>query len=306
MLVSSKKSKTVKIISILDCEQTPFDLLRQSYNKSEFIPNSLISTVMSHHFPSSQLIHQYSDSHNIYKIQIGELLVNKLTNWEYNRPPDMLRCPDIARYIYNSRKPIDTMIYLSYKNINDIFEVLDGIHRLTSLKIIKEENSKPTDILYPSDFGSNNDAKWLYNNYLLVNIRFNTSLGELIETFKNLNKSQAVPDLYIRDLEKEKRQIIEMISNEWQVKYKKHFSSTSNPIIGNTNRNKFTDLLDKIYDKYKIDETCVQKLSRVLNSANSKISYQIPTKASVDVRLKCKETGCYLFLFKNDKLEDFI
>jgi hypothetical protein len=71
---------------------------------------------------------------------IKDLLVDPVKNWEYNRPPDMARCPDIARYIYNSRKPVDTMVYLSFTNIKEVFEVIDGIHRLTALKIIKEEN----------------------------------------------------------------------------------------------------------------------------------------------------------------------
>jgi hypothetical protein len=117
---------------------------------------------------------------------INDLLVSSVKNWEYNRPPDMARCPDIARYIYNSKKPIDTMLYLSFNNIKEVFEVLDGIHRITALKIIKEENSKPLDLLDQHDFGSGNDATWLYNQYILVNIRFNATLGELIEVFKNL------------------------------------------------------------------------------------------------------------------------
>jgi leucyl-tRNA synthetase len=141
---------------------------------------------------------------------------------------------------------------------------------------------------------------------LLVNIRFNATLGELIEVFKNLNKSQAVPDLYIRDQVKQKRDTIDTIANEWIVKYKKHFSSSANPISGNTNRNKFVELLDKLYDKHKIDETNIDTFRKILDDANRHISTIIPSKASIDVRLKCKETGCYLFLYKNDKLEEII
>ena len=152
------------------------------------------------------------------------------------------------------------------------------------------------------DFGSNNDADWLYNTYLIVNIRFNANLGDLIDIFKNLNKSQTVPELYIKDHTKEKRQIIEIIVNEWFMRYKKHFSSSANPIMGNTNRDKFVELLDKLYDKYNIDETCTNKLKDILNNTNNKLSFQIPSKASLDIRLKCKESGCYLFLYKNDKL----
>jgi hypothetical protein len=283
-----------------------YSIVRYPYISSEYIPTNIIKIIMEHHFPSCELVLSYNDNHNIYKIMVKDLLVESVKNWEYNRPPDMARCPDIARYIYNSKKHIDTMLFLSFTNIKETFEVLDGIHRLTALKIIKEENLKPLELLCPGDFGSNNDANWLFNKYVIVNIRFNANLGELIEVFKNLNKSQAVPDLYIRDHTKEKREIIDTIANEWFVRYKKHFSSAANPIIGNTNRNKFVDLLDKLYDKYKIDESNGNKLKLLLEDANNRMSNNIPSRASIDIRVKCKETGCYLFLFKNDKLEKFI
>jgi len=279
-----------------------YKITRHPYKNSEFIPLNLITVIMQHHFQSAIIIHKFNETHMIYKILIGDLLVASIKNWEYNRPPDMARCPDIARYIYNSKKPVDSMLYLTYTNINDNFEVLDGIHRLTALKLIKEENSK-TSI---SDFGSNNDADWLYNQYLIVNIRFNANLGDLIDIFKNLNKSQTVPELYIKDHTKEKREIIDIIVSEWYIKYKKHFSSSANPITGNTNRNKFVELLDKLYDKHKIDETNTNKLRKLLEDANIKIMGNIPSKSTIDVRIKCKDSGCYLFLYKNDKLEEII
>lgn len=304
----SKQSKSNILLEFIEETINPdeYTIVRSPYIKSEFIPSNIIPIIMKHYFNSFELVLSYNENHSIYKIMIKDLLVESVKNWEYNRPPDMARCPDIARYIYNSRKPVDTMVYLSFNNLKETFEVLDGIHRITALKIIKEANSKPLDLLEEHEFGSGNDAHWLYNQYLLVNIRFNATLGELVEVFKNLNKSQTVPELYIRDHAKEKRDTIDAIANEWFVKYKKHFSSSSNPIIGNTNRNKFVDLLDKLYEKHKIDESNSEKLRKLLEDANLKISHNMPTKASIDTRVKCKETGCYLFLLKNDKLEEFI
>lgn len=302
-------SPIVEVEPTLNVEESKLKLysqLRDPYKSSEYIPNNMISSIISHHFKSAELLHSFSENHLLFRIQISDILNGQIENWEYNRPPDMSRCPDIARYMYNSKKPIDTMIYLTYKNIPDHFEVLDGIHRITALRHLKEENSKTLELISFGDFGSNNDAEWIYKQYLIVNIRFNAFLGDLIEIFKTLNKSQTVPDIYIRDITKEKRDIIEAIANEWQIKYKKHYSSSANPIIGNTNRNKFVDLLDKIYDKYKISETKVHLFRQVLEEANTKLSHNIPAKASIDTRVKCKETGCYLFLYKNDKLEEFI
>lgn len=315
---STKAGKSNVLIEFVEEQpektKMEYKTLRDPYKTSEFIPVHLISSIINHHFGSeSEVIHAFADNHLLLKIKISDILNAQINNWSYNRPPDMARCPDIARYMYNSKKPIDTMVYLTYKNQSDTFEVLDGIHRLTALKLIQTENSKakPLDFITPFyqgdfEFGSNSDALWIYNQYLLVNIRFNAVLGDLIEIFKTLNKSQAVPDIYIRDVAKEKRDIIETIANEWQIRYKKHFSSSANPIIGNTNRHKFIDLLDTIYDKYKIDETKINKFKQVLEDANTKISMNVPAKFSIDARLKCRESGCYLFLYKNDKLEDFI
>jgi len=304
----SNKNKSTILLEIVEeaINMDIYTVTRSPYISSEFIPSSIVPIIMKHYFNSSELLILYNENHGIYKIMIKDLLVDSVKNWEYNRPPDMARCPDIARYIYNSKKQVDTMVYLSFNNLKETFEVLDGIHRITALKIIKEENSKPLDLLEQHEFGSGNDANWLYNQYLLVNIRFNASLGELIEAFKNLNKCQAVPELYIHDHSKEKRDIIDTIANEWFVKYKKHFSSASNPFLGNTNRNKFVDLLDKLYEKHKIRECNSDKLRKILDNANLRMSTNIPTKASIDIRVKCKETGCYLFLLKNDKLEEFI
>jgi hypothetical protein len=309
--LASKNKKPMPRSSIVleimeDNETSTFMTMRAPYITSEFIPSSLIELLTKHHFPSSELLMSYSENHRIYKIKIDDLLVGSLKNWSYNRPPDNARCPDIARYIYNSRKPIDTMMYLSFNNLKDTFEVLDGIHRLTALKLIKEENSKPLDLLTCGEFGSNNDASWLYNQYLLVNIRFNANLGELIEAFQNLNKSQMVPDLYIKDSNQEKREIIDAIANEWYVKYKRHFSSSANPHIGNTNRNRFVELLDKVYDKHKIDATSSNNFRMLLEETNRKIGQNIPSKVPVDTRIKCKESDCYLFLYKNDKLVKII
>jgi hypothetical protein len=305
------KNKAKKILIEFDenderCNSDLYSISRAPYVNSEFIPSNMISIVINHFFPSSELILSYSENHGVYKILIDDLLGDAIKNWTYNRPPDMERCPEIARYIYNSKKPFDTMIYLSFCNKTEVFEVLDGIHRLTALKIIKEENSKPLELLCPGEFGSDNNANWLFKQYILVNIRFNSTQGELIEVFKNLNKSQTVPELYIRDTSREKRDIIDTIANEWYVLYKRHFSSAANPIRGNTNRNKFVELLDVLYDKYKIDSSNVKKLITCLKNANAKCGENIHSKVSVDIRLKCKETGCYLFLHKNDVLKKII
>jgi hypothetical protein len=307
----SNNSKQRKSDILLEIVEEPintdfYTIIRSPYASSQFIPSNIISIVMKHYFESAELILSFNENHGIYKIMIKDLLIDSVTRWEHNRPPDMVRCPNIARYIYNSKKTIDSMIYLSFNNLTENFEILDGLHRITALKIIHEENSKPLELLCPGDFGSGNDVNWLYNQYLIVNIRFNATVGELIDVFQNLNKSQPASELYIHDHSKEKKVIIETIVNEWYFMFKSHFSSSQNPVTGNTNRTRFSNLLLILYDKYKIGEHNYDKLRKLLEEANTKISKNISSNVSINIRVKCKETGCYLFLLKNDILEEFI
>jgi hypothetical protein len=200
------------------------------------------------------------------------------------------------------------MIYLSFNNKKQTFDIVDGIHRYTSLKIIKENNSIPLDLLTPSDFGNNNDAEWLFNSYIIINLRINALDGELIELFKNLNKSNPVPELYIRDVNKEKKEIIEKIVNDWQQKYSSHFSSKLKPYKPNINRDRFIDLVEIIYDKYEISYEKKDFLEHLLERTNTNISYNVPRKITKtkSVNEKCLETGCWLFIYSIEELTKMI
>ena len=283
-------------------EDNPLNDLLEPYKKCDFIPNNIINALVPIIMPTVEIIHSYSERHIIIKIKVGDLLNAPITNWKYNRPPDQIRCADIAKYIYLSKKPLDTMLYLSFNNITQSFDIIDGIHRYTSLKILKENNNKSLDLITPGEYGNNNDAEWLYQSYIILNIRFNATEGELIELFKNLNKSSPISDLYIRDFVKEKREIIENVANNWQVKYKSHFSSNNKPNKPNINRDRFIDLLQEIYIKYNINEDNKQLLEQVLERTNWNISINIPHKLSETILDKCKSTGCWLFIYPNEKL----
>ena len=299
--LNSKNLKKVSLI-IEEDDSNNVEILLEPYKKFEYLPINIIDKLIKTSFDSCEILHSYSSYHKIIKINISDLLSAKITNWKYNRPPDLTRCFDIARYVYLSQNVIDTMLYLSFNNINQSFEIIDGIHRYTSLKIIKNENSKQLDLLTPSEFGNNNDAKWLYDSYIILNIRINATEGDLIELFKSLNKSNPIPDLYIRDVNKDKREIIEAVSNNWQIKYKSHFSSNNKPNKPNINRDRFIDLLEKIYDKYSITNENKQLLDELLQRTNTNILYNLPKKLSNTIKEKCVGTGLWLFIYTPEEL----
>jgi len=295
---SIKKNKL-----IIEDDDNEVKNLLEAYKDCEFIPNNIIQKVLSTLMSSIEIVHTYSERHFILKIKIKDLLKASITNWKYNRPPDMVRCGDIAKYIYLSQSPVDTMLYLNFNNKTKSFDVIDGIHRYTSLKIIKDNNSNSSlDFITPGDYGNNNDADWLYESHIILNMRFNSTEGELIELFKTLNKSTPIPDLYIRDVVKEKRDIIENLANKWQTKYKSHFSPNNKPNKPNINRDRFIDLLEQIYNKYNINENNKTLLEEVLERANWNISVNIPLKTSETIVKKCKDSGCWLFIYSDEKI----
>jgi hypothetical protein len=306
--------KINKKIIVKDVEYTPNKIkvndLLESFKNNEYLPANIINSLITNTFESAVILHEYTCYHKVIKIKIKDLFTASFANWQYNRPADISRCEDIARYTYISKQTIDNIIlYVSFNNKTRTFDILDGNHRYNALRILKEHNSKPLDLITPSEFGNNNDAEWLYNSYILLNIRINATEGELIELFKNLNKTIPVPDLYIRDINKDKKDIIENIVNKWNVKYKSHFSSKDKPNKPNVNRDRFIDFLDKVYEKYQIMEENKYVLEQKLDQLNTKILYELndlPKKKQLSYKIyeKCNETGCYLFIYDMDKLLD--
>ena len=270
--------------------------------RNEYISSSNIAHVLQTSFPSAVILHNYNPNHYIIKVKINDFIHEnvKIFNWKYNRPPDMTRCIDIANYACMSKKPIDTMFYLSYNNTNESYEVIDGIHRYTALTHLKQQY-----VTYNNEF-SNTDIIMFVEQYVLLNIRFNALEEDLIGVFKTLNKSNPVPELYFRDSAKERKDVIESVVAQWQTKYKTHFSANKNPNIPNVNRDRFIELLDSLYDKLDITQERQYILEEALDNMNQYIKQHLPRKISETMRNKCNETGCYLFLYKMEKLEEVI
>jgi len=258
--------------------------------------------------PSFTQIHQYNDQHIMFKCTIRDILSANIVNWEYNRPPDLVRCNEIATYIYAKRPELDWLFYITYleHGQENMLSMVDGIHRLTALRIIHSENIKPVDFITPSRFGHGGNAEWLYDKYILVSLRLNPSAGETIDLFQTLNKSNPVPELYIRNTDQDKRIIIEEFVQDWMKKYKSHFSANVKPNIPNINRDRFIEILDIVYTKCKITKLTQNRLAEKIGEMNQYIMVNLPAKCKEKPIEKCRKTGCYLFLVSRDFLEDLI
>lgn len=295
----SLATKSIKVVESAKVPQKTIADLLDPFEKQEYIPVHVIHDLLSLAFPASSIIHSYSATHHILKVSIRTLVHAPLSRWEYNRPADLSRCEDIARYTASSKKPADTMIYLSYNKKTQTFDILDGLHRYTALCIIQKK-TEHLDFISENEFSG--DMSWLFDSALLLNVRLNAAEGELIELFRTLNKSHPVPDLYIRDVAKDKRLWIDTVVGRWQSQYKVHFSGSNKPNRPNTNREQFVELLDKLYDKLHLTEETKEKLEQALNRGNAHISQNIPKKTTQTIKDKCEASGCWLFIYTGEEL----
>lgn len=302
MSIQRKKPQMGSVDPFLEFQDEKPDTLHsllEPYQSQEYLPIHIISKLVHVAFPSSSTLHSYSSEHVIIKVPIRELLNAPVMNWQYNRPADVPRCEDIAQYMAKSKKPVDTMIYMSFNNKKKSFDVVDGIHRYTALMIIKEK-SQHLDFISSNEFGG--DMTWLMNSYILLNLRFNATEEELIGLFKALNKSNPIPDLYVRDVAKDKKELVQSVAIKWQNRFKVHFSAAAKPNKPNINRDRFIDVLDAVYDKYHLTEETKEKLEQILERNNGHISQNIPKKLTQTIREKCEATGCWLFLYSAEEL----
>lgn len=305
-------------------EEDTYEKIRNKHKTDNYIPVNYIKIIFSHHFKNSTILHNINDDIKLCNIKILDLLNTHIINWELNREPDEVRVPEIARYIYESRERIQTMLYLNYNFKQNRFEIIDGTHRYCALKMIKslsEENGQIIDErLRNADgenvarwFNSQEDINWLLNSHVIVQINFKSTNNELIVLRDDINHSQPMPIELRENFQNiEKNGIVNRIADEYITKYKKCFGQGSDKYLKGKkkiSRDKFIILLSNIYDKYNININRIGTLHQRLEIANNKIRIELEEnkiKCSESIKNICRETGCYLFLYRDDKLQEFI
>ena len=302
-MLKKKPKVAPSSINLLEEEkkETLVSVLSPFQNK-ENIPMDIIPAVLRASFPSYIVVHTYSPQHQIIKIPICDLFQGgHIVNWEYNRPPDHERCEDIATHFVASKKPVDTMMYVCLNHKKEKYDMIDGIHRYTALSILFEQSTHVD--LITNEYG---DLSQLMNSIVLLNVRINSTEGEKTDLFLSLNKSNPVSELYLRNPKKEKKECIEEVVEDWHKRYKVHFSLTNRPNRPNINRNRFMDILSEVYDRLKITQETIGKLGETMRRVNQMISQNPPKQASAEMQKKCKESGCWLFLYSDEALVNLL
>jgi len=242
---------------------------------------------------NSELIHRYSPNHVLMKCAISDLFKTNIKKWKYNRPPDITRCREIARFVCSRRPTMDWLFYAIYENSTDTIYLLDGLHRFTALRIIYDENK---------EFLGN--ISHILSQHVLMSIRIDITDGEAIDLFQQINKSNPVPDLYLQNTDQDKKNAIEETVNKWMTKYRGHFSTNPRPNVPNTNRDRFIEFLDSLYEKMELTKETSYKMDVKLREMNEHMRTNPPPKLSAKTLEKCQQSGCHLFIVKLDVLID--
>jgi len=286
-----------------------FSQLLAPYQQCEFIPSNVdLLPILKSAFPSASIKYSHSKSHLQVMVTVKDLLNAPVKNWHKNRPADQVRCRDIAQYIYRNGKYVDYTIYLNLNHKKNIFEIFDGIHRFEAMKHVKDcieyLDHTTSDGLY-------SELSWLYDSMITLNLRISATEGEISELFLTFNKSNPVPELYMRDVKEDKRLCIEKVVDHMKTNYAGVFSSNAKPLRPNVNRDQLINVLDAVYDKMDLSKETEHRLQEAINRLNQHISFHLPTKTGKNkitdgMIQKCKATDCWLFLYSLEDLERMI
>lgn len=274
-------------------------------------------------------IHEYNKNHYLLKIKIKDLLNMNVANWEHNRPPDLLRCNEIVKQLMTTSNYTDWLFYMVYEN--QTYKMIDGIHRLTALSLLRTrqeeqlmecggDNKLPfgggvgvgdetAEHNIPENISAvakpNNEIfNDLYNKSVIVSLRINPTMGEIVDLYQSINKSISIPNIYFNSAfeNQDKKNIIEETVKLWMKRFPSHFTHSNRPNVPNTNRDGFIELLDTIYDNipFKTRDHLLIKL----NEMNEYIKTNPPPfKKNMETPIKkCEQSGCWLFLIKKEFL----
>jgi hypothetical protein len=223
-----------------------------------------------------------SDKSEWYGTKWNILSKHKIINWEYNRPYDNKRIPEIAEQL-KKQDYVDGVIYL-FQRDNQII-CYDGIHRIEALKYldntiennkIKKCNHKIIVHFYP-----------FYNEEIIKH------------RFVSLNKCIVVPEIYTKahkllDIKTN----IEHIVKHFHTKYNNMFKSSSRPNIPHENRDIFTDKIQHILEELQIsnEQDFIQMFENFNNHLRENINHFKVSKKQIE---KCNNNNCYFFIKKD-------
>jgi hypothetical protein len=169
--------------------------------------------------------------------------------WSKNRHPDMNRVQEMYEY-HNNGGYIPKLIHLAELKDEGLI-CYDGNHRREYLQMIEDDEVE-----------------------CVVDIIFNATNDDVIESFKAINKAVDVPEIYLEDSMNIKDDVLELVK-KYETTFKPFVSRSSKCRTPNFNRDVFTENITKIYRFMNGSKTIkeIEELLNILNLEYSKIKY---------------------------------
>lgn len=213
-------------------------------------------------------IHKEANKFEIIKTNINTIISKyKLINWSKNRPACDTRVNDITKYYKeNNIKIIPGIIYVWLNNGQ--YQITDGLHRYTAALQL-DRNIK-----------------------VILHINYSTNEQEIIDEFININKSIAIPSIYLEDNDN-KKNICESVVKQLCLKYPNFKSPSRKHFVYNFNR----DLLIEYFSTFDLNFNITDldtKIFDILMVLNKQAKHNVITGKIVHPK-KCDNSDFYLF-----------
>lgn len=201
---------------------------------------------------------------NVYAIPMEKFKSLDITQWKYNRPPNLERIPEIHSWMKQFNR-MDGVLSLAYIP-GDGLVCFEGNHRRLALEGLEIP--------------------------VLVDILWDATHEIVTHEFKRLNKSICVPEIYLVESETSLRGEIEKSVSDFRKKFSKMESNSGRPQRPNYNRDKFTDEIMRLHKELNI--TIPELMTKIYN-ANEIYKTKDRSKLNEKITSKCENSGLWLF-----------
>ena len=193
--------------------------------------------------------------------------------WSKNRPPDTTRVQDMYEYHMGGGYIPKLMHFAELKDEGLV--CYDGNHRRECLQMIGDGEVE-----------------------CIVDIMFEATIDDVIESFKMINKAVDVPEIYLEDSMNIKDDVLELVK-KYETEFKMFISKSAKCRSPNFNRDVFTENITKIY-RFMNGSKTIKEIDELLQILNREYSKNKICKShshyKEPVIEKCKKYNLWLFL----------
>ena len=233
------------------------------------------------------LIQNENDKYFYYSLKFS-IIEPYCKNWSKNRCQDDNKVLEMYN-AYCETKHLHFFLHLAYDK-SEKMVCYDGNHRMKVLeKLLREDNI---------------DVK------ILISVMWSCSFDDIFNDFRNLNKQNTVPEIYIEKAKYSDQFINEMSQfvNQYVNKYKPFAKVSNNPKAPHFAVDKFKDEIVSLYDRLPIDKKNLVIVKELFDKYENFIKTTV-VESNCKVYQKCKEYNFWLFYKKPldiDKVISFL